>query len=121
MRLDFDFVFQSLGKTDVYEYDERGVKGNKSYAYKWLAARLANWPKAKEKSTAYKYVDLARRLYDNGWIEVDRADRRLIESLIEEDPMATALIQEQLLMVIEKAVDKEAKAQEKTNKLAKSN
>ncbi len=109
MRLDFDFVFQSLGKTDVHEYDQRGIKGDKSFAYKWLASRLANWPKAKDKNTAYKYTDLARRLYENGWLEVDRADRRLIEQLIEQDPLATALMQEQLLMVIEKAEEKEGK------------
>lgn len=111
MRLNFDFVFQSLGKTDVYEYDERGIKGTKSHVHKWLASRLANWTKAKEKSTAYKYVDLARRLYDNGWLEVDRSDRRLIEDLIEQDPMANALMQEQMFMVIEKAVEKEEKSQ----------
>ncbi len=119
MRLDFDFTFQSLEKTDVYEYDERGVKGNKSLAYKWLASRLANWPKAQDKPTAYRYVDIARRLYDNGWIEVERSDRKLIESLIEEDPMATALVQDQLLTVIDKAVEKEAKADERTKKLEK--
>ncbi len=119
MRLNFDFVFQSLGKKDVYEYDERGVKGDKSYAHKWLASRLANWPKAKEKSAAYKYVDLARRLYDDGWLEVDRSDRRLIESLIEEDPMATALVQDQLLVVIDEAVKKEAEAEAKTKDLKK--
>ena len=116
MRLNFDFVFQSLGKTDVYEYDELGKKGNKSLAYKWLSARLANWPKAKDKNAIFKYTDLARRLYDNGWIEVDRADRRLIGELIEQDPLATALMQEQMLMVIEKAVEKE----EKTQKLKKA-
>ncbi len=109
MRLNFDFVFQSLGKTDVYEYDEKGIKRNKSLAYKWLASRLANWPKAKDKNAIFKYTDLARRLYDNGWIEVDRVDRRLIEELIEQDPMATALMQEQMLMAIEKAEEKEAK------------
>jgi len=119
MRLNFDFVFQSLDKKDVHEYDERGIKGDKSSAYKWLASRLANWPKAKDRLTAYRYVDMARRLYDNGWIEVERSDRKLIEQLIEEDPMATALMQEQLLTVIDKAVEKEAKAQEKTKKTNK--
>jgi len=119
MRLNFDFVFQSLGRKDVYEYDERGIRGDKSSAYKWLASRLANWSKAKDKSMAYKYVDLARRLYDNGWLEVDRSDRRLIESLIEEDPMATALVQDQLLTIIDKAVEKETKSQEKTEKSTK--
>ena len=120
MRLNFNFVFQSLGKTDVYEYDERGQKGDKSRAYKWLASRLANWPKAKDKSTAYRYVDMARRLYDNGWIEVERSDRKLIESMIEEDPMATALVQDQLLTVIDKAVDKEAAAEKKTKELKRA-
>lgn len=115
MRLNFDFVFQSLGKTDVYEYDEMGKKGNKSLAYKWLSSRLANWPKAKDKLMAYRYVDMARRLYDNGWIEVERSDRKLIEELIEQD-MVSALVKEQLFMVIEKAVEKE----EKTQKLKKA-
>ncbi len=120
MRLNFDFVFQSLGKTDVYEYDERGVKGKKSYVHKWLSSRLANWPKAKDKLTAYRYVDMARRLYDNGWLEVERSDRKLIEALIEEDPIATALMQEQMLMVIEKAVEKEAESEAKTKELKKA-
>lgn len=108
MRLDFKFIFQSLANTDVREFDERGQEVGVSYAHKWLASRLANWPKAKDKNSAYKYTDLARRLYDNGWLEVDRADRRLIQDLIEQDPISTALIQEQLLMVIEKAEEKEA-------------
>lgn len=120
MRLNFDFVFQSLGGTDVHEYDERGVKGDKSLAYKWLASRLANWPKAKDKSAAYKYTDLARRLYENGWLEVDRSDRGLIEAMIEEDPRATALMQDQLLTVIDKAVDKEAEAEKKTKELKRA-
>jgi len=108
MRLDFKFVFQSLKGTNVQAYDEDGQPIGDSYANEFLASRLANWPKAKEKSTAYKYVDLARRIYNDGWIEVDRADRRLIQELIEQDPISTALIQEQLLMVIEKAEEKEA-------------
>lgn len=113
MRLNFDFVFQSLDKKDVYEYDERGVKGNKSYAYKWLASRLANWPHAKDKLMNFRYVDMAKRLFDNGWIEVERADRKLIEDLIEKQTVS-ALVKDQLNTVIDKAVEKEAK---KTNKV----
>jgi len=108
MRLDFKFIFQSLAGTNVRAFDENGQEMGDSYANEWLASRLANWPKAKDKNSAYKYTDLARRLYDNGWLEVDRADRRLIQELIEQDPISTALIQEQLLMVIEKAEEKEA-------------
>jgi len=108
MRLDFKFVFQSLAGNNVKAYDERGKELGDSYAHEYLASRLANWPKAKDKLTICRYNDLAERLYKNGWLEAERADRKMIQELIELDPIASVLIQNQLLMVIEKAEEKEA-------------
>ncbi len=111
MRLDFDFVFLALGGKEVHNYNEKGEDEGVSKAHVFLAGRLANWPKAKDRVTAYKYTDLAERLYKNGWLEVGRSDRRLIEDLIEQDPIMSAIIQSQLFTVIEKAEKAEEKSQ----------
>lgn len=119
MRLDFKFIFQSLGGDNVRSFDENGKERGDSYAHEYLASRLANWPKAKDKDAVYRYIDLAERLYKNGWLEVERADRRLIQELIEQDPISTVIIQNQLLMAIEKAEEKEAKIQSNSKKIKK--